>query len=284
MIELRDLPGHASYSQLDTWLTCGEKYWLQKATTIPNVPSWSLLGGSAVHSLTEELDRALFEQGVVCVEAEIPARFKEHLDRHLQETLQRTGFTEKDIMASGRASKAWPNKENRDWWEQNGPGMVLSWIHWNQTTPWTIWQTPEGEWAIELELEVEFGGGPIKLAIDRVYQWGSWIIVVDIKSGREPVNNFQLGQYASAIEQKFGVRPSHGAYWMARTGEPGQVHSLVDYDQQHIDMTFRKFKQAKEIGLFLPHPSNLCGSCGVREFCSAKGNRAKEIPRSYMEV
>jgi putative RecB family exonuclease len=283
-VTLRDLPTHASYSQLDTWMTCGEKYWLQKATDIPNKPSWALLGGSTVHSLTEEIDRDLFERGVVCAEGDIEQRFREHLAQHLRSETERNGYTEDQIMASGRASKAWPEKENRAWWEHHGPPMIRSWIEWQKVTPWQLWQTPAGEWAIELELEVQFGGGPIKLAIDRVYEWAGNLIVVDIKSGREPINQFQLGQYAAAIEQELGVRPGYGSYWMARTGESTVAHPLAQYSQSYIDATFRKFRIAKEHGLFMPHPSNLCGSCGVREFCTAKGTRAHEIPRSYMEV
>jgi putative RecB family exonuclease len=284
VITIRDLPKHASYSQLDSWMTCGEKYWLSKATDIPQLPSWALLGGSAVHSATEELDRALYDHGVGSVPAEYAGLFSSHLATHLAEAMERNQCTEADIMASGRASKAWPEKESRAWWEHHGPAMVQAWVDWQASTPWELWQAPDGQWAIELELEATFGGGPVKLAIDRVFvAWGE-LCVVDIKSGREPTNQFQLGQYSAAIEQAYGVRPMYGSYWMARTGQATTPASLTTYTQDYVSATFRKFGVAKEAGLFLPHPSSFCGSCGVRDFCSAKGTRANEIPRPYMEV
>lgn len=283
-VELRPLPQHASYSQLTSWLDCGERYFLSRGTTLPDLPSWALIGGSTVHAVTEKMDRLLYGDGVGCAGDDIREMFLVELQAQLTESMERHHCTEADVKVSGRASKAWPDKENRSWWEHNGPAMCMAWRDWQERTPWQLWQTPTGEWGIELELEVSFGGGPIKLAIDRIYEGWGQLIVVDLKSGREPMSIFQLGQYSAAIEQVYGVRPMYGSYWMSRTGENTAPASLVQYTQKHIDSAFRKFSAAKEAGIFLPHPSQFCGSCGVRDFCSAKGTRASEVPRPYMEV
>lgn len=54
------MPAYLSYSQFDTFLTCGEKYRLTKIEQVPEKPAWFLIGGSAVHAATEAYDKALY--------------------------------------------------------------------------------------------------------------------------------------------------------------------------------------------------------------------------------
>lgn len=56
------MPAHLSYSQFDTFLSCGEKYRLTKIVEVPEKPAWFLIGGTAVHEATEVYDRALYEK------------------------------------------------------------------------------------------------------------------------------------------------------------------------------------------------------------------------------
>lgn len=49
---------YVSYSQLETLLSCGEKYRLTKIVQVPEQPAWYLIGGSAVHAATEAYDLA----------------------------------------------------------------------------------------------------------------------------------------------------------------------------------------------------------------------------------
>lgn len=52
-----------SYSQMETLLSCGEKYRLTKIVGVPEKPAWYLIGGSAVHTATEAYDLAAREAG-----------------------------------------------------------------------------------------------------------------------------------------------------------------------------------------------------------------------------
>lgn len=52
---------HLSYSQVETLLSCGEKYRLTKIVQVPEQPAWYLIGGSAVHTATEAYDLAAFQ-------------------------------------------------------------------------------------------------------------------------------------------------------------------------------------------------------------------------------
>ena len=51
-------------------------------------------------------------------------------DKVYSEKVSRTTIPEEDWKASGRATKANPDKENKDWWLKNGPLMVDKWIAW----------------------------------------------------------------------------------------------------------------------------------------------------------
>lgn len=55
-----DLPVHISYSSLTTWLDCGWKYYLTRIEKVEERPTWYLVGGSAVHTATEQYDLELF--------------------------------------------------------------------------------------------------------------------------------------------------------------------------------------------------------------------------------
>jgi hypothetical protein len=50
-------PPHLSPSSINTLLSCGERFRLEKVVRVPSRPMWGGVGGSVVHKLTEELDR-----------------------------------------------------------------------------------------------------------------------------------------------------------------------------------------------------------------------------------
>lgn len=51
-----------SPSQINSLLTCGEQYRLERVARVPQRPMWAGVGGSVVHKLTEDLDREWFEE------------------------------------------------------------------------------------------------------------------------------------------------------------------------------------------------------------------------------
>lgn len=56
------LPRHLSPSQINSLLTCGEQYRLERVVRVPQRPMWAGIGGSVVHKLTEDLDREWFDE------------------------------------------------------------------------------------------------------------------------------------------------------------------------------------------------------------------------------
>ncbi len=62
----------------------------------------------------------------------------------------------------GRSSKAFPNRENVDFWQQTGPEWVQGYIDWRKANHnWRIWHTPEGAPAVELGLTLILAFLPI---------------------------------------------------------------------------------------------------------------------------
>jgi putative RecB family exonuclease len=59
-----ELPPHRSYSQLKTFLACARQYYLAKVARVPEIPAVYLVGGSAVHSQIEAINRIVWAEGL----------------------------------------------------------------------------------------------------------------------------------------------------------------------------------------------------------------------------
>lgn len=173
---------------------------------------------------------------------------------------------------AGRATKANPNKEDPDWWRNEGPEMVRRYAKWRYDNPQlVVWETPTGVPAIELEVNVRLEDGTmLRGFIDRIFQdfdRGD-LLIVDHKSGSTIPAPIQLASYRLAIQQTFGFSPKWGAYYMARKGTLDTVHDLDRYPPEMVSRWFRDTKRKIELGFFTPHVSRDCTSfCGVRDFC-----------------
>ena len=55
-------PAHMSPSSINSLLTCGEQFRLEKVVRVPQRPMWAGVGGSTVHTCTELLDRDWHKQ------------------------------------------------------------------------------------------------------------------------------------------------------------------------------------------------------------------------------
>lgn len=53
---------HISYSQYDTYVSCGEKFRLTRVVAVKEDGAHWFMGGTAIHSATEAIDLKLFEE------------------------------------------------------------------------------------------------------------------------------------------------------------------------------------------------------------------------------
>lgn len=185
--------------------------------------------------------------------------------RHAYAT--KTGATEDTWRASGRASKEFPNKENADWWDQQGPDMVQRWMDWRAGNGWQIWVAPNGDPAIELGIETKFADVPVKMVIDRVFVMPTGeMVIVDLKTGRSVSSDMQLAWYAAGMDLTFGIRPTFGTYWMAREGMTSPLVDLNLWPTERMVEIVTLFDKARKEGIFLPNFSS-CKMCSVTSEC-----------------
>ena len=187
------------------------------------------------------------------------------------EQLTKTGIDQALWRASGRATKANPNKEDGDWWNENGSMMVDQWIKWrNGVNGWTMWQH-NGIPAVELALNPIWHDVPVQMHLDRVMvNPDGELVVLDIKTGaRTPSSDLQLAFYAAGMEEILGVRPKWGAYWMGRTGITTEMVDLDLFPKEYIMEIVSKFDRARKDGIFIPNFSH-CVMCQLKDKCKYK--------------
>ncbi len=259
---------HASYSSVDSWLQCGQKYYLTKIEGHKEDPAWWSVGGSAVHHATEWWDLGMHQ------ELNTTDLFLRAFEEQTANEAEWTGTSPKD----------WRNSRGQDgdWWRANGAPMVQAWIDWRQETGWHIFEfevddgvndVPHFFPGVEVPFEVDIGGVPVKGYIDRVMVTDAGeVVVVDLKSGaRKPDSPLQLGYYRAALEEQYGVHADLGGYFMNRKkkGEQIEVTGLGKYTPEFIGRFVQGFQRARELNLYVPHVTAFCKSCGVAAHCWA---------------
>jgi putative RecB family exonuclease len=260
-------PPHLSYSTVSGYRDCGMRTKLQKVLKIEQRPGLAACGGNAVHTATE-----LYDQGEGTDTAEL---FKQGWAAAVEKNKEWSpSYGVEDYTVTGRAPAAYGGKQNLQWWMDNGPGMVQNWIDWREKNGWEIWETPEGVPAVELELNIVLPNGyPVKTFLDRVMVTpAGQITIVDIKSGRSPETQEQLGLYATAMELIYGqmFRPAWGYFWDARKGEHSSPMLLDAYTPQYFAEVYEEAVRGMNAGCFLAKPANNCFNwCGVRDACPA---------------
>ncbi len=267
---------YISHSAMSTWLNCGWSYYLSRIQKVPENPSYWLVGGKSVHECTEWYDR-MEPQMQAIADVDCHAVFVDYWRKNYD--MANNGMP---FRAGGKATRQYPNKEDESWWLDNGPKMFHNWIEWRkQENPYTPYQLSGGDFAIETELNVEISGVPMKGFLDRLMvSPDGELTVIDIKtSTRAPITYTQLGTYAVMCEKVMGVRPTKGAYFMARTGELTTPVDLDHYTENRLGSHLRGFKVAIDNNIFIPQPGFMCGTCSVNHACYAvKGIESHKYP------
>lgn len=274
-----------SYSTLSKHDACPKKLYLTKAAGYQGRPSWAGVGGRAAHRLFEEYDRAWCPGWSEAWDKRAGEIFSEAIrDEH-----EKTGISPEEWRISGRASKAWPNREDNTWWHAHLPAMGKLYADWREAHPNLVgWITPDGEEAVELEIKMQLPGvgTPYLAFIDKIFQdasRGGALVVVDYKSGSMPPEDLtQLIAYASLVEIRYGVRPEFGGIYSARKGAliPIFRDGLELMPLTHVSTeTWIKGVQARErlisTGEFPARPGRHCTWCDVARACVwGKGSEA----------
>jgi hypothetical protein len=202
--------------------------------------------------------------------------------------VEASGVSPDQWKAAGRASKAYPDKEDGRWWADHGPDMVKSYVEWRDSVSWQLWETPAHLPAIEVELKCSFGDVPVRMFIDRIMVTPEGeLVIVDMKSGSSKPQDqgLQLGFYASGVEVVFGIRPAYGVFYNARTGGISAPYNVDHLTPEFLGQLLGEFVRARRAGLFIPNLSQNCGNCGVKRACAAvNGPEAATYDPLYLEA
>ncbi len=194
-------------------------------------------------------------------------------------------FEPEEYYRSGRASKAWPDKEGPEWWAENGPKFVKLWEIWRDNSGLEIAEVPGegGEIIPAIELEAwAFAGNwiesrqefdlQVKSVTDRVMTDGTDYYIVDLKTGSTTAPwPLQLALNKLCLKQTYDIDCKWGGFWSARKGgiDP-EWHNLERFTDDVLWEWVWKAREIRDRQLFLPNMTNLCKSaCGVREYCLA---------------
>lgn len=262
--------GHVSYSAaFSTYAECPKKYDLSYLMNAPKKGAVWFVGGLAVHRATEEWDRAQVA-GRIC---DLPSIWRAVFN----EELEKAKAKDPDILHWRKAGVKKDNEQGEDithWYTVLGPKLVQAYVAWRQRSNWSIWTTPDGEPAIELDVGGKLPGMevPFKGFIDRIFHDPTFdaLRLVDLKTGtRKPETGLQLGVYAAATTHKYGVTVPTGAAFMNRQGHLSDGWSLEKYTPEYVGHNFQQVYQAIQAGYFVPKEGRHCGMCDVSAACYA---------------
>ena len=252
---------HWSYSQVDSWLSCGKKYELSRLRGAPQSPTEWAPAGTALHDVADKLVRG----EVGDLHSAWVTKFNEHVEMQVHKTQTDPDFWRK----AGRVSKDKPNKEDVVFWMGEGARQLALYATWLQTSGYTIARLDDGTILSELETTTRFGDVEVKGFCDAVFNTPDGRkIVVDLKSGtRIPNKTTQLGLYKVALLKEYGVATDGGSFFMTRKGELTDEVDLHQYTEQYFTTMFAKAEIARENDIFIPNPGDACRICDVSSAC-----------------
>lgn len=261
---MRQLPEHISYSSFNTWLECGWKYYLTKVEDVPEKHAVWFTGGTAVHTATEELDRAMLEGYSLEV-----LRDSASLDKIWNNSWYKV-LREDEEQYGDMTTWEYRGREDISWWYGEGRWMLERWADF-LAGGWSVHED-----FIEKQYKIPVGDTMVKMAIDRVLvDYDGNKVLVDIKTGASSQRHpLQLAVYAWALSKE-GVSIDKAGFWDARSGHIS-VWNLEHLTTERIEDMFATFDKARKSDIFLPN-LNSCGRCGVLSYCKwLNGKHTKE--------
>ncbi|GGM39366.1 hypothetical protein GCM10012275_07810 [Longimycelium tulufanense] len=252
---------HRSVSQRNEYRRCGWAYYLGRVAGVWARPASWTVQGTAFHAAVEAYEKSR---------------------RALSGGDVRDLYRKEYAAAANALCVGTPNFE---YWFGSGPydgerdlerryaiglEQVDRYLQYVADTPEeSIWEAPDGTLAVELKFEIDLDGVLVRGYIDQVVRQGNEKLRVrDLKTGRQPGDDFQLAVYTVALGMKYGVDVTTGDYWMARVGKATHPYELRDWTTERITEEFHKMDQAVKAGRFEPDPEpNKCRFCPVNSSC-----------------
>ncbi len=266
------MPSYRSVSQYKDYVSCPQKYFLQRLERAWQRPAAWLPQGTAVHEAAEAWERSGRTMTLEAVQQVFAEAYAREVNKLCEDSPNfrvwfRSGPYDGEQDVERRFLLGLEQiRRYVEYYTEKHPEEV-------------IWITPEGTPAIELKFEASFGGVDVRGYIDQVTTVTSGatpepsrmeppLVVRDIKSGNTPGDDFQLATYARALEQQYDVEISSGDYWMGRSGKPTIPYALDYWTAERLGEEYARVDDGIKGESFDPVPeSSKCRFCSVASAC-----------------
>lgn len=267
------MTAHRSVSQLKTYEQCPYRYYLSRIAGVWHRPAAWLPQGTAVHEALEVYERSQ----------------RKMLLEDVEDVFREAYQTD--------VSKLCETTPNFEFWFQSGPyggeldverryqlglDQISRYFTWIDNHPEeVIWIAPDGTLGIELGFDIDLDGVRVKGCIDQVVEVDGRLLIRDHKTGNKPGDDFQLGAYAVAIAETYGIDPpATGDYWMGRTGKATKQFDLSAWSRDRVATKFRWLEEQIQTARFDPKP----GCTELEGFNPEVWDSSKFLPKPDAEV
>lgn len=256
-----------SFSQMQTYAACSEKYRLQRVEKVPEDATAWAPQGSAFHVGMEEWElseRTMPEDEVVALAlADYDRRIAEQWEQQPEPSGWLTGGrTKVDTDIDRRRERV--ENHTREY-------IAYSVANEDKFRPATL---PDGRPAVEFPFEIELGGVIVRGAIDLILEWPETgaLTIRDLKTGNKlPNDGLQLAFYALAWKKYFGDGIEYGDFFMCKNTAPTQPYFLPDYSEERLSAWMEMMHRSERSGIYLPAGGDHCRVCTVSKYCSLMG-------------
>ncbi|GAB3475413.1 RecB family exonuclease [Amycolatopsis cihanbeyliensis] len=256
---------HRSVSQYKDYAACPYRYYLQRVQRAWSRPAAWLPQGTAVHAAAEAWERSGRRLSV----EQAQQVYRDEYERGVNELADDTP----NLTYWFGSGPRYPGPDDVERRFAKGLEQVDRYVTYytRQHPEEVIWITPDGTPAIELEFGVDLGGVEVRGFIDQVIMPHTQAspVVRDIKSGRQPGDEFQLATYARALEQTYDIEITTGDYWMGVSGKPTIPYDLTGWSADRLGDEYAKVDDGIRAERFDPAPeADKCRFCPVANACS----------------
>lgn len=269
---------HRSHSQVGSLRRCGWAYKLARVDGVSRRPSCPAVAGSAFHLASEFIDESIhagvdLEGDTADLATEAIARSSDYIKEEIAKQ-EGSGWPTDQWKRFGRATKEKPHGEDIEWFSAVGiPNCVQAYIDWRRATPdLVLYDVPDYGPGIEIPFAVNVGDVEVQGYVDRLWQSTETgtLYEQDLKTGRKPKTDEQLGMYRHALKQQYGVDVQWGGYLYALKSGKASLTLPIDlshWTEEKLYMVYGVADHLIRSGLFLPNPGEECFLCDVSHAC-----------------
>lgn len=257
---------YRSVSQVKAYEQCPLRYKLERLDGAWQRPNGWLPMGTAVHAAVEAYELSGRTMTLEQAQEAFAESYAAEVARYAKETPNLEYW-----------SSSWKYKAGESWTDRNGrtyesdlerryrvgKEQVAKYFEFVAKTPdHVVWIDPDGKPGIELAFNVELGGVPMRGFVDQVTEE-----IVDVKTGKDPGDEFQLKIYQLALREQYGVKIAKGTYLMTKKGAKNTTFDLDKVPDEEAIERIQLADAGIRRGDFPARPGDHCARCSVNLAC-----------------